>query len=60
MTVDDALSRRTRAILLNAGAAITAASTVAHLIATELKEDLQWEQEQTDAFCSIASNYVAK
>jgi len=60
MTVDDALARRTRAILLNAGAAITAASTVAHLMATELNQDLQWEQDQTDAFCSIASNYVAK
>ncbi|WP_290790264.1 glycerol-3-phosphate dehydrogenase/oxidase [Flavihumibacter sp. UBA7668] len=60
MTVDDALSRRTRAILLNAGAAITAATTVAHLIATELQLDRQWEQEQIDAFCSIASNYLAK
>jgi glycerol-3-phosphate dehydrogenase len=60
MTVEDALSRRTRALLLNAGAAITAATGVAHLIAKEKNYDRQWEQEQIDQFCSIAANYLAK
>lgn len=60
ITVDDALARRTRALLLNAAAALAAAPEVAHLIALEKGYDLAWEQEQTDLFCSIAVNYLPK
>ncbi|MBZ5858500.1 glycerol-3-phosphate dehydrogenase/oxidase [Flavihumibacter profundi] len=58
MTVDDALSRRTRAILLDAAAAIEATPVVAHLLATEYGYTKQWEDEQVAAFQSIAQNYL--
>ena len=41
-TVEDVLMRRTRAILLNARAAIAAAPLVARLMATELGTDTDW------------------
>lgn len=58
MTVDDALSRRTRALLLDARAAIESASEVAHILAGELNHDTDWEQHQVDDFTSIAVNYL--
>ena len=41
-TVEDVLMRRTRAILLDARAAIAAAPLVARLMATELGTDTDW------------------
>lgn len=58
MTVDDALSRRTRAILLDARAAIESAPAVAHILASELHRDTAWEQDQVDIFTAIAVNYL--
>jgi glycerol-3-phosphate dehydrogenase len=58
LTVEDALSRRTRALLLDAKAAIAAAPLVAKLMAQELHKDASWIAEQLDAFNKTAQNYL--
>ena len=57
-TVEDVLARRTRALLLNARAAIEAAPVVARLLAAELNRDGAWEQAQVGAFTALAHGYV--
>ena len=57
-TVDDVLARRTRALLLDARAAIDAAPKVAALLASELGRDEGWEREQVDSFIEVAASYV--
>ena len=57
-TVEDVLARRTRALLLNARAAIEAAPAVARLLAAELGRDATWEQAQVGAFTALARGYV--
>ena len=57
-TVDDVLARRTRAILLNARAAIEMAPAVAELLAAELRRDEAWRERQVTDFTSIARNYL--
>lgn len=59
-TVDDILSRRTRALLLDAGASIEAAPEVARLMAAELGADEHWKHAQVEEFNSIAESYVLK
>jgi glycerol-3-phosphate dehydrogenase len=58
MTVEDALSRRTRSLLLDARASIEAAPLVASLMANELKKDDVWIKEQVSEFNSVAKNYL--
>ena len=58
-TVDDALSRRTRALLLNAAAAHDVAPEVARLLAGELGRDRAWEDAQTAEFQALARQYMA-
>lgn len=58
MTVEDALSRRTRALLLDAKAAIESAPLVANLMAKEMNKDEQWIKEQINIFNSVAKNYL--
>ena len=58
MTVDDALSRRTRAILLDAAAAIESAPLVASLLANEYGYTKDWEMEQVSIFTALATNYL--
>jgi glycerol-3-phosphate dehydrogenase len=58
VTVEDALTRRTRALLLDANAAIDASPVVAQLMAKEMKKDQQWEQEQVRAFRELAKKYL--
>lgn len=58
ITVEDVLSRRTRALLLNAKAAIAAAPKVAHLMAIELDHDPTWEHAQVEAFTALAQQYL--
>lgn len=53
-TVDDILSRRTRALFLNARAALDMAPRVASLLAKELGKDAQWETEQVRVFTELA------
>ncbi len=57
-TVDDCLARRTRAILLNAKAAIEMAPKVAELLAEELGHDEAWQKDQVAAFEAIAEGYL--
>jgi glycerol-3-phosphate dehydrogenase len=57
-TVEDVLSRRTRALLLNARAAINIAPRVAQLMATELGHDETWQQAQVQAFQTLAAQYL--
>jgi glycerol-3-phosphate dehydrogenase len=56
-TVEDVLSRRTRALLLNARAAERAALVTAQILADELGRDKVWAHEQVRAFCELARNF---
>ncbi|RYZ13606.1 MAG: glycerol-3-phosphate dehydrogenase/oxidase, partial [Sphingobacteriales bacterium] len=60
MTVEDALSRRTRALLLDAVAAVEASVQVAEWMATELNKDQEWIIAQVKAFNDIARSYLPK
>jgi glycerol-3-phosphate dehydrogenase len=57
-TIEDVLARRTRALFLDARAAIRMAPTVARLMAEELGKDADWEKEQLVSFGSVAKNYL--
>jgi glycerol-3-phosphate dehydrogenase len=57
-TVDDVLSRRTRALILDARAAIEAAPDVAKVMAAELGRDERWQEEQLRAFRELARGYT--
>jgi len=56
-TVEDFLARRTRALFLNAAAAIAMAPTVAGLMAGELKLDQDWQEGQLRSFNELAKGY---
>jgi glycerol-3-phosphate dehydrogenase len=56
-TVEDVLSRRTRALFLNAKAAVDAAPKVAALMACELGFDSEWESGQMVEFRRIAAQF---
>jgi glycerol-3-phosphate dehydrogenase len=56
--IEDVLSRRTRALMLNARAAVAMAPQVARLMARELKRGETWEQQQVEAFVRVASSYI--
>jgi len=58
MTVEDALSRRTRALLLDAKAAIESVPSVAALMAKEMGKNEKWIKDQIDNFNSVAKNYL--
>jgi glycerol-3-phosphate dehydrogenase len=53
-TVEDVLSRRTRALLLNARAAERAAPVTAHIMADQLGRDKVWADDQIRTFCELA------
>jgi len=57
-TVEDILSRRTRALLLDARAASQAAPKVAELLANRLGRDKSWVQAQVEEFQTLAKNYM--
>ena len=57
-TVDDVLARRSRALLLDARAAMDAAATVAGILADELDRDAGWAEEQVRSFLEMADGYV--
>jgi glycerol-3-phosphate dehydrogenase len=60
MTLEDALSRRTRALLLDAAAAVESAPLVAALMASEMNHDQNWIDEQLREFKEIAASYLPK
>lgn len=57
-TVEDVLARRTRALFLNARAAIQMAPEVARILAVELSRDLTWARQQVEAFAALAAQYL--
>ncbi len=57
-TVDDVLARRTRALFLDARAAMDAAPVVAACLASELGRDAAWQEQQVQSFRAIAEGYV--
>jgi glycerol-3-phosphate dehydrogenase len=58
-TVEDVLSRRTRALLLDAQAAQQAAPKVVRLLAEELKRDEDWQRGQVESLNGLAMRYGA-
>jgi glycerol-3-phosphate dehydrogenase len=59
-TVEDVLSRRTRALLLDARASMAIAPRVASLLARELGRDPAWEQHQVAEYLALAQSYVLR
>jgi glycerol-3-phosphate dehydrogenase len=57
-TVEDVLARRTRALLLNAGAAVEMAPRAAELLADELGRNPAWQAQQVEAFRVLAAGYL--
>lgn len=57
-TVEDVLARRTRALFLNARAALAMAPKVASLMARELERDAAWEAEQVTDFGRVARGFL--
>ncbi len=55
--LDDVLSRRTRCILFDAGAAIEAAPRAAAIMAAELGRDQAWIDAEVDSFTTLANGY---
>ena len=56
-TVEDVLARHTRALFLNAEAAIAMAEPVAKILAAELGRDEAWVAAQVDEFVTLAEQY---
>jgi len=56
-TVEDVLARRTRALFLNAKAAIEMAPETARLLARELDRDAAWQARQVEEFRALAQGY---
>jgi glycerol-3-phosphate dehydrogenase len=56
-TVEDVLGRRTRALFLDAAAAVEAAPGVAALMARELGRESAWERQQVLEFGELAAGY---
>lgn len=58
ITIDDVLSRRTRALLLDAKAALEAAPEVARLLAVEFNYSEAWVKQEVKEFSAVAANYI--
>jgi glycerol-3-phosphate dehydrogenase len=56
--LDDVLARRTRALFLNARAALAMAPAVARLMAKELGRDQSWQDQQLAEFKHIAGHFI--
>jgi glycerol-3-phosphate dehydrogenase len=59
-TVEDVLARRTRALFLNAKAAIRMAPKVASILAGELGRDELWQADQVNGFGQTAKGYLVR
>ncbi len=57
-TVEDVLARRTRALFLNAAAAIAMAPETARILATELNHNQTWIDHQVESFTTLAAQYL--
>ena len=58
MTVEDVLSRRTRALLLDAKASLEMAPIVAELMAEEMGESKIWQEKQIGEYSQLAKGYI--
>ena len=58
--IEDVLSRRTRALVLDAAESIRMAPGVAAIMARELNCDKNWEKEQVDQFNQLAETYLIR
>jgi glycerol-3-phosphate dehydrogenase len=58
MTIEDVLSRRTRALLLDARASVEIAPEVAGLMAQEAGFDAEWQQQQVKEYTNLAAAYI--
>jgi glycerol-3-phosphate dehydrogenase len=58
LTVEDVLARRTRALFLNARAAIALAPRVGEIMALELGRDSAWADQQVAEFTALAQHYL--
>lgn len=56
-TVEDVLARRTRALFLNAQAAVDISPKVAEIMAEELGNHKDWVEKETDTFKRLAVSY---
>jgi glycerol-3-phosphate dehydrogenase len=59
-TVEDVLSRRTRALLLDARESMRMAQPVATIMANELGRDAGWIREQVASYNKLAERYLLK
>ena len=59
-TVEDVLARRTRALFLNAKAAVRMVPRVAALLAQELGYDKTWQFDQLEKFNQVATGYQVR
>lgn len=59
-TVEDALARRTRALLLDARASVEAAPAVAAVLAAELGHDAAWVSAQVAEYTTLAERYMLR
>jgi glycerol-3-phosphate dehydrogenase len=57
-TIEDILARRTRALFLNARAAIAMAPVVARLLGEELGRNASWQAKEIKAFEAVAAGYL--
>lgn len=57
-TVEDVLARRTRALFVNAAAALAVAPAVARLLAGELERDVAWQAAQVESFRVTAETFL--
>jgi len=57
-TVEDVLARRTRALLLNARAAVAMAPLTAQLLARELGREEAWSRAEVARFTDLAAQYM--
>ncbi|MEO6219886.1 MAG: glycerol-3-phosphate dehydrogenase/oxidase [Ginsengibacter sp.] len=57
-TTEDILSRRTRALLLDAKESIRIAPLVAEIMAIEMNRDQAWIEEEINKFNDVSKNYV--
>ncbi len=58
-TVEDVLARRTRALFLNANAAVEISQKVTEIMSVELGKDASWINGQIEDFKRVAGNYLA-
>jgi glycerol-3-phosphate dehydrogenase len=59
-TLEDALARRTRALFLNASAALAMAPAAARLLASELGRDEDWQTAQIAEFRAVADTFFTQ